>query len=97
MQYIYIPTGSGEALLRHVVCFWIMYNIYRFIQCAPVFILCFQYDLQAMGRAHLQLTAPFSHPYNFCVALVFAIIYIEGDVLRAEFEGLGAVEATLMR
>ena len=30
------PTGSGEALLRYVLFFWIMYKIYIFMQCAPI-------------------------------------------------------------
>ena len=46
-----IPAGSGEALLRYVLFFWIVYKIYRFMQCAPVFILCFQWGSTAMGRA----------------------------------------------
>ena len=32
----YYPAGSGEALLRYVLFFWIMYRIYIFMQCAPI-------------------------------------------------------------
>ena len=30
------PAGSGEALLRYVLFFWIMYKIYIFMQCALI-------------------------------------------------------------
>ena len=30
------PAGSGEALLRYVLFFWIMYKIYIFMQCAQI-------------------------------------------------------------
>ena len=35
-RYRYYPAGSGEALLRYVLFFWIMYKIYIFMQCAPI-------------------------------------------------------------
>ena len=34
--YSCTPAGSGEALLRYVLFFWIMYKIYIFMQCALI-------------------------------------------------------------
>ena len=48
------PAGSGEALLRYVLFFWIMYKIYIFMQCAPIFILCFQEGCMQLLHASVQ-------------------------------------------